>query len=639
MNPLTRPLLYLVALNLAPSLWLRPYWVTAFGAALIAYRWWLDRAARPTPAWWLRLPVQVAVVTGVWAQYRSLLGDESAGALLTLLTCLKIYELRSARDHFVGYLLCLLVLMSHLLLDQSLPMTLFLIVDGVLLTSYLYMVGQGRLDLTGLQLGPSVKAALKATPLVVVTFVLFPRFTTGFGSGDEGAGKMGITDQLRPGSISSLVGSNELIFRATFPTGAPPPRASMYWRGAVLDQSDGLNWDRGKVPGRVPAPSVTGAPLVEVTLEPGVEKFVFNLDGAARPHFANEDVQRGVIRRGAGTYELGQTLRNRERYQLFDGDETGKDAADDDDPARALTVKREATPAMTEFLNQHRGTDDAATVHALLEVFRRDYGYTLNPPRARTLDDFMFKTRLGFCEHYAGALATMLRYDRIPARVVLGFQGGASSLLDRFISVRAHDAHAWVEWYDAKANRWRRLDPTSQLDPRRITDGADAYIGANRGAWGAGLGGIIDRARAAYDEVDAAWTSFLIRFDRTEQKRLMSKLGLGGARAWVLPVALLAAVGLVTLALFALERRRKRPVGAAERLYQEWLAKVRRRTGHGRVAQAGETLSDYVARVGDDEIARLTTAALPLFYGAGPHAVGDWTNARAALRAWAAARA
>ena len=59
----------------------------------------------------------------------------------------------------------------------------------------------------------------------------------------------------------------------------------------------------------------------------------------------------------------------------------------------------------------------------------------------KTIEDFLLKTRVGFCEHFAGATATLLRAMDIPARVIVGFQGGTPSLLDNYVSVRAHDAH------------------------------------------------------------------------------------------------------------------------------------------------------------------------------------------------------
>jgi transglutaminase-like putative cysteine protease len=43
------------------------------------------------------------------------------------------------------------------------------------------------------------------------------------------------------------------------------------------------------------------------------------------------------------------------------------------------------------------------------------------------MDDFLFRTRRGFCEHYAYAFVLMMRAADIPARVVAGYQGGDSA--------------------------------------------------------------------------------------------------------------------------------------------------------------------------------------------------------------------
>ena len=519
---LNLPLLWLVALNLVPAVWLRPGWATALAITLVAYRIWIERSGRPVPPRGVRWLAQIGVAAAVLVQYRTVIGDEAAGTLLTLLLALKIYELRTPRDQFITFLLALLTLMSYLLLDQSLFLTLFMAIDLVLLTSFLFALGQGRLEWRGLSrsLGPSLSAAVKATPMVVVIFVLFPRFSTGFGNSENTSGKIGVTDSLRPGSVSSLMGSNELIFRATFLNGPVPPRATLYWRGAVLDQSDGLNWSRRKVVSRRPALGGGSPPALEVILEPGFDRFLYTLDEARELVFVAENLQRGAYRREGLTYELAQPLPTRERYHLF-----ARDLVDDDDPGEYLATKQSATPEMTAFLKTHHRPTVRATVHELLRVFRTDYDYTLSPPASRSLDQFMFKTRSGFCEHYAAALATMLRLDHIAARVVVGFQGGSSSYLENYLTVRGHDAHAWVEYFNPETKQWRRVDPTAQVSPSRISDGAEAYFRGGSswlgGEWARGY----FKTRAVFDEVDAAWTGFLLRFDLARQKELLNRPG------------------------------------------------------------------------------------------------------------------
>jgi hypothetical protein len=102
-----------------------------------------------------------------------------------------------------------------------------------------------------------------------------------------------------------------------------------------------------------------------------------------------------------------------------------------------------------------------ATVLALEAWFRQTggFGYDESPPRVKgsPLVAFVTQTRAGYCQHFAGAMAAMLRMLGIPARVAVGFtsgspDGGRWAVADR-------DAHAWVEvWF--RGHGWIPFDPT-----------------------------------------------------------------------------------------------------------------------------------------------------------------------------------
>jgi protein-glutamine gamma-glutamyltransferase len=99
-----------------------------------------------------------------------------------------------------------------------------------------------------------------------------------------------------------------------------------------------------------------------------------------------------------------------------------------------------------------------------LESWFRSTGgftYTTHPPRlgSQPLLDFVLRTKSGYCQHFAGAMALMLRYLGIPARVAEGFVSGAYDQKTRTWTVTDHDAHAWVEvWFTHYG--WLPFDPT-----------------------------------------------------------------------------------------------------------------------------------------------------------------------------------
>ena len=105
------------------------------------------------------------------------------------------------------------------------------------------------------------------------------------------------------------------------------------------------------------------------------------------------------------------------------------------------------------------------TAAVALEAWFRSAGgfvYDEHPPPARAtapLVQFVARTRRGYCQHFAGAMALMLRYLGIPARVAAGFTSGVYDKEREQWTVYDRDAHTWVEvWF--KGYGWLPFDPT-----------------------------------------------------------------------------------------------------------------------------------------------------------------------------------
>jgi transglutaminase-like putative cysteine protease len=81
------------------------------------------------------------------------------------------------------------------------------------------------------------------------------------------------------------------------------------------------------------------------------------------------------------------------------------------------------------------------------------------PPGVQPLEDFVAHTKRGYCQHFAGAMALMLRYLGIPSRVAVGFQSGVFDKAQGDWVVSDRDAHMWVEvWF--RGWGWLPFDPT-----------------------------------------------------------------------------------------------------------------------------------------------------------------------------------
>lgn len=74
-----------------------------------------------------------------------------------------------------------------------------------------------------------------------------------------------------------------------------------------------------------------------------------------------------------------------------------------------------------------------------------------------TLDDFLFGTRTGYCEQFAGSMAVLARVVGIPSRVVVGFLPG-KKVGDEW-QVTPRNMHAWTELYFEGVG-WVPVDPT-----------------------------------------------------------------------------------------------------------------------------------------------------------------------------------
>jgi hypothetical protein len=251
-------------------------------------------------------------------------------------------------------------------------------------------------------------------------------------------------------------------------------------------------------------------------------------------------------------------------------------------------------------------------------MFRGSFTYTLNPPLLGrdSIDDFLFSTQKGFCEHFASAFVVLMRAAGIPARVVTGFLGGTWSAAGGYLLVRNSDAHAWAEiWQPGRG--WVRVDPTAAVSPARIELGAAAandYPAWSQAAW---LRAIRDR----FDLVNGFWTRAIIRFDALRQQGMLTPFGVPDANPGDLLLALAAALAAI-LALATLWAMRDAAKPRADPLDAAWRELRRRLTRAGVESRASEGPLDLLSRTlcampaADSALSPLVRDYVALRYGA-----------------------
>jgi len=616
-------LLASAVLVLAPHTTHLPLWVSLLCGATLAWRAAITLRGKRMPPALVLLPVAVAAMAGVQFSYETVLGKDAGVAMLVLLVAFKMLEMHARRDLFVVIFLCFFLVLTNFFYAQGIVSALLTVASVLLLlATQLSFQFTGAVPPLRTRLAMAGRMLAFAAPIAIVLFVVFPRIHGPLWTlpGEAGGARSGLSDTMAPGQMSNLALSDEPAFRVRFFT-PPPAQARLYWRGPVLDFFDGLTWSRGasQASGRDLQLLVGGDPVdYEVTLEPSQSRWVFALEMPGEL-----PVVPGHALRISPQFELTaiDALNSRVRYRAsshlqfaFQGGPTL------DDAGRWLLLPYGFNPrALAAGRALRRLADPAQRVDAVLRQFREQpFQYTLSPPRLgrHTVDEFLYGTRSGFCEHYAGAFVFLMRAAGIPARVVTGYQGGEINPLDGFMTVRQSDAHAWAEVWIAGIG-WQRVDPTAAVAPERVRRGLDASvprpppfgIEALRGMdpfQGRGHAWTVQLRHAA-NAVNNGWNQWVLNYTPERQRDLVRELQ-RKLFGWPF-VALLTSVVMALLVLRFLRRRGEiHPVDA---LYST-LCKRLGQLGLARAQDEGP--SAYAARVaGAAELAPQSRAAAQEF--------------------------
>jgi len=254
------------------------------------------------------------------------------------------------------------------------------------------------------------------------------------------------------------------------------------------------------------------------------------------------------------------------------------------------------------------------------------YTYTLEPPLLGedSVDEFLFATKAGFCEHFSSAFVFLMRAADVPARVVTGYQGGELNSVDSIVSVRQADAHAWAEVFLPERG-WVRIDPTAVAVPGRLDRSMAAAVPQASALpllmrpeleW---LRGVRDRWEATVHK----WNVWVLGFNPERQRELMASVGVRDADWRALTAALFAFLGALTLVLLAWSLRRfARP----DPVQRAWRAFCRKLAARGVERAPSEGPRDFSARAARalpaarHAILRIGSLYIALRYGAGASA-------------------
>ena len=358
--------------------------------------------------------------------------------------------------------------------------------------------------------------------LAGVLFFVIPRYRTGYLTtlSMQAQNITGFSETVNLGDIRKILRSPMVIMRV-MPEESPRNYIGVKWRGVTLDSFNGKKWfndnaDRISVPAEsyqhfaVPTPN-------------GWEH---------RPH---HPLRYRVLRAAISTDVLFAAAEPRELsgVRLLSIDETGSlhnpqnisvpfayDVVSDAGQPTARQLEAASTqypdeirlvylrlphtmdPRVSELARTVTAstTNNYARAMAIQAYLRDNFQYTLDPPAIEPEDpvgSFLFRSKSGYCEYFAAAMAVMLRTLNVPSRLVNGFQTGSYNRIGKDFVVRARDAHSWVEVYFTGYG-WIPIDPTPP-DPHPVLPGEwDDYV----------------------DTAALFWSEWIINYDFSHQVQL-----------------------------------------------------------------------------------------------------------------------
>ncbi len=591
-------LLGAVALNLHhTAVWCAPL---ALGVAVWRARTW--RARPKLPGRVLRAVLVIVLTVAALLDFHSGGSLGAAASLLVVMAALKLSETSGRRDWLIVLSAALFLLLAACLDAQALWRLPLYVVELWLLCGGMYALGAGSEAPSAYALlissGRSLAAAL---PLAVLLFLFFPRLPGAFWAVPQlGQTVTGLGDSLSPGSIEDLVASSDPALRVRFDGPLPPP-SERYWRALVLHSFDGFTWRRERLAlyDSPPLQFSGTAYHYEITLEPNQQNALIALDlPQSRPS--------ATTLRSFWTFDyqlltLLPLLRS-VNYDLISYPQHRNVGALPPEQRRIdLQLPRAANPRSQQLAHQLRASSssDAAYVTAVLDYLRRGgFQYTPQPPLLGrdSIDDLLFRTRQGFCEHYASAFAMLMRAGGVPARIVTGYLGGEWNRFGDYLLVRQSSAHAWTEvWLDGQG--WVRVDPTAVIAPAALTQQLDGVAPVLGGAARLATASWILTTVQAWQAVNAWWQDRVVGFNFAHQLSLLDRLGLG-SQQWRALAWLLGAGVSLWLALLAWAQR---PRGAAQRadgLARSWRLLERKLERTVAVRAASEGPIAFAERVG-----------------------------------------
>lgn len=575
-----RYLITALAVALLPHILRLSPWVVMWCAGCWIYRILAEQRNLPLPGRAIRLLLTLTGLAAVFLTAGYRFGTHAYVGLMAVMAALKPFEVHSYRDKMVTLLLAYFIVITNLFESENFIYIVHMAASVFITTAILIHVHNPVGALRN-KMRLSARIIAQAFPLMLILFFLFPRIHGQLWNlSTKNTGRTGFSDTLSIGDVARLVQDDAVAFTAYFQNKIPAS-ANRYWRGIVFERFNGRRWTAS--PGPVaPLPEPDGNPLVTytITLTPQTRRHLFALDLPVK--------QPPGTRIAPGfTLQANRSLRRKFKYTA-----TSEMRMNSGPPGRvspyATALPEYGNPRARSLAARWAGEEREETAileRALHYLKQKQFVYTLNPPSLSgdTIDQFIFETRKGYCEHFASAFVFLMRSAGIPARIVGGYLGGEVNPYSNFLTVRQSDAHAWAEVL-IRDKGWIRVDPTAVVAPARVSGGIAAALPVEELPPGLASGRLHDRLpflmklQYGWDAFNMQWDIWFSGYSAEQQQNLLSKLGfhVGSrtGRILFLITAIVFSISALTLLFLFFQRRPKTVADQAHQIYHRFCAKL-----------------------------------------------------------------
>jgi transglutaminase-like putative cysteine protease len=547
---LRRQIVIVLLICYFPHITTEPWWLFVIFSTAIAYRIMVDYFNYSNVSRWKRLIFLLGCLSLLYGNMFT--SGFFIRCLLTFIM-LRILDISSVRDLKVLIICNFLLIFSALIVVQELWILIYLFVAVMANFSIMLKFSASQAPIR-VVLIKTCQQLLLAIPLTILLFYCFPRVAPFWSVQALSKNTTGFSDSMSPGSISDLFNDNSTVMQITFRNG---PAFNARWRGVTFSFYDGDTWNQTWYHYnnflQLHDLRTNETADYDIIMEPNQMKWLFFLGypvvGEPNLMFSPDhglirQNKKPVSQRFAYSLKVGRTP-----YHVLNRNEYSVDTQlpNNIDPRLKAWSK-------TQFAKSHNDIDTfIAFIHHYIN--QQNFWYTLSPPLlsndSNQMDKFWFDTQKGFCEHYASAVTVILREVGIPARVVLGYQGGQWNPVSNSMTIKQSDAHAWVEYWQEGLG-WRQLDPTAFIAPERI----DTTIKQRVNDENQDNQTLLDdsdfmRKFSIYTEsLEFLYDRWILFYNQSTQQTLLKDVGLGH---WQKEQLLQASIGLMVLFFITIE--------------------------------------------------------------------------------------